>query len=266
VIFQIWQKHMDNYMDQKRIIIFGGEHETTRLVYHVLAEEFDVALAIIEQPVSRNTVLKRRLKKLGFLSVLGQALFVALVMPFLRLEAKSRVHRLQNEENTFSPIPPNNVQQVASINDDEVLEAVKTLKPTHIVVNGTRLIAKRFLDKVDVPIINIHVGWNPRYKGGNGGYWALAENDPEHCGVTVHMIDEGIDTGGVLARCVIAPTKDDNFITYPLLQVIAGVYALRYILRTNNLQTIDTSGEPSGMWYHPTLWGYIWRRIWCGVK
>src|SRR5206468_1975891 len=64
----------------------------------------------------------------------------------------------------------------------------------------------------------------------HGAYWALAENDATHCGVTVHLVDAGIDTGGILAQSQITPTARDNFATYGMLQTAIGLRLLRDVV------------------------------------
>ena len=92
-----------------------------------------------------------------------------------------------------------------------------------VVVNGTRIIARRVLEASDAVFINTHCGITPEYRGVHGGYWALYRSDPENCGVTVHLVDPGIDTGGILAQQRIEPGPHDNFVTYPYLQLAAGL-------------------------------------------
>nr|WP_281167233.1 formyltransferase family protein [Psychromonas ossibalaenae] len=48
-------------------------------------------------------------------------------------------------------------------------------------------------------VLNIHPGWLPSYKGAMAYFWVL-NNGSDRGGVTVHWIDEGLDTGEVLAR------------------------------------------------------------------
>ena len=48
------------------------------------------------------------------------------------------------------------------------------------------------------PVLNYHAGITPKYRGMNGGYWALATGDAGNFGATVHLVDAGVDTGGVL--------------------------------------------------------------------
>jgi len=65
--------------------------------------------------------------------------------------------------------------------------------------------------------INCHAGKLPLYKGRNILTWALI-NDEKEFGITVHYIDEGIDTGDIiLQRCF--PINDDD--TYKSLLEVA---------------------------------------------
>lgn len=251
----------------RKILLIGRNDSTTRMVYHHLCEYTTVVKVILEEEVPGSQVFARRRKKLGLVTAIGQGLFVKLLLPLLRKTGQKRYVDLgQQLQLSDEVLPQECVQHVATVNDEEVITAINAIQPEYIIVNGTRLISASQLSKIHTPIINLHLGWNPQYRGGNGGYWALVQGDKEHCGVTVHLIDGGIDTGGVLARSLIEPTKEDTFVTYPLLQLHAGLEALRRVLEVGELKTEDTSHEHSGMWYHPTVWSYLWNRMTKGVK
>lgn len=251
----------------QRIILFGRKDETTNAVYHALAKHFDVPAAVLEEKVSGSVVFRRRARRLGVVSAVGQALFVTLVVPILNTLARRRKHQIIEEKKlNIAPIPNAHVVEIQSINDPSVSALVLKERPDAVVVYGTRLISSKLLEAISAPVINIHLGWNPTYRGGNGAYWALRGNDSEHCGVTVHMIDAGVDTGKVLQRAKIKPTNKDSFVTYPLLQLSAGITALIAVLQRDSQKVVSTEGEQSGLWYHPTAWGYLWYRLTRGVK
>ncbi len=87
--------------------------------------------------------------------------------------------------------------------------------------------------------------------------------------VTVHLVDKGIDTGNILEQEIIHPQKNDNYVTYPLLQLAAGIPCLKRAIKNvfdNQSQTKEPPGGESKLWSHPTLQGYLWRRIRFGVK
>ena len=167
-----------------------------------------------------------------------------------------------------TPAPDEVVQRVASINDGSVIEALEAARPDVVVVNGTRIIAKRVLDCVEAPFINTHTGITPAYRGVHGGYWALAEGKPELAGVTVHYLDAGIDTGGVIAQTLIHPGPEDSFPTYPALQLAAALPLLKKaVLDTSRdgLQTSEPLASTSRLYYHPGLSQYLSNRVRGGI-
>jgi methionyl-tRNA formyltransferase len=117
----------------------------------------------------------------------------------------------------------------------------------------------------------MHAGITPRYRGVHGGYWALVEQHPEWVGTTVHLVDPGIDTGRILAQATFEVTGADSFATYPDLHLVHGLPLLGAqidgLLAGDELDEGLTSIAPgSGLYYHPTCWGYLWRRWRHGVR
>lgn len=238
-------------------MLIAGPGEPTHIVYHALQASVGVAHVIIEEPVGAKQLLKRRLEKLGAVTVAGQVLFKAVVEAPLKLTAGGRLQQIKQEfKLNDAPIPATETTFVSSINSPEAIAALQALQPEVVVVQGTRIIAKRVLQSVSCPFINMHAGITPRYRGVHGGYWALATGDPAHCGVTVHLVDAGIDTGGILAQALIHPTPADSFVTYPLLQLAAGLPLLVQAVRdalAGSLRTQPAAEGPSQLWSHPTL-------------
>ena len=112
------------------------------------------------------------------------------------------------------------------------------------------------------------MGVTPKYRGVHGGYWALAMNDNENCGVTVHIVDQGIDTGGVLYQGLIHANESDNFNTYPIHQIAKAIPLMKTALDDvkNNCINIKDGIHPSRLWYHPTILEYIKHWIQLGVN
>ncbi len=91
------------------------------------------------------------------------------------------------------------------------------------------------------------------------GYWALAEGDHAHAVVTIHLIDEGVDTGAILYTAAFEATDRDNIVTYYYLQAAAAVPLLMEAVEDalNGRLSSKTSTLPSRQWFHPTLWQYF---------
>lgn len=97
--------------------------------------------------------------------------------------------------------PPVAYLDVENINADDAFEFSKKLNPDLIIVSGTRLIKQKMLGlKPSIGIINLHTGLSPYIKGGpNCTNWCLSTKQFHLIGNTVMWIDEGIDTGNILA-------------------------------------------------------------------
>lgn len=240
------------------------------MVYNRLRASFDVTKVILEEPVPVKQLLKRRMKKLGALTVAGQVLFKLAVDRRLQRRSQPRRERLAVEHRLDrTPIPEDCIVRVPSANDPVTIDALQRLAPAVVVVQGTRILSSRVLGCVDAPFLNMHAGVTPKYRGVHGGYWALAMGDPEHCGVTVHVVDAGIDTGSIIGQALIHPTDEDDFSTYPLLQLAAGLPLMVAAVEAALEKRLTPRPAPrleSKLWSHPTLFGYLRTRLRAGVR
>ncbi|NOY48171.1 MAG: formyl transferase [Chlorobi bacterium] len=254
----------------KKIVLLAGLGDSTTFMYNGLKDEFNISNVIIEASSSRKKLLKRRLKRLGLVTVFGQLLFQVLYVPLLRKLSLKRIHDIKNSYHLDGTAVDNEkVIRVTSVNSDLCLQTLKQLNPDVIIVNGTGIISKKVLNSIDATFINTHAGITPNYRGVHGGYWALANDDKANCGVTVHLVDPGIDTGGILYQALIEPTKQDNFTTYTYLQIGEGIQLMKKAINSyldGNLKTQESTTNKSALWYHPTLWYYLSKRLFKGVK
>ena len=92
------------------------------------------------------------------------------------------------------------VVAVPHINDARVVELAERLAPDIIAVFGTSLIKGPLLDQGRLGIVNLHGGLSPEYRGADCTFWALYNGEPEKVGCTIHFIDQGIDTGKLIAH------------------------------------------------------------------
>jgi folate-dependent phosphoribosylglycinamide formyltransferase PurN len=255
---------------KKKIVLLGRQDRPTAIVYNSLRAEFLVAKAILEESEPRLKFLKRRIKRLGVAKVAGQVAFRTIVVPWLARTSRRRVREIvQQFALDPSPIPFQELILVKSVNSQECIQALRELQPDVIVVSGTRIISGKVLSCSPAVFINMHAGITPLYRGSHGGYWALVEGDRDTCGVTVHQVDTGVDTGQILGQARITPSHDDNFVTYALLQQAAGLPLLKKAIQDaceNRLAPVASPPGMSRLWTHPTLSEYIFYRLRSGVK
>jgi folate-dependent phosphoribosylglycinamide formyltransferase PurN len=92
------------------------------------------------------------------------------------------------------------VIECIKVNDPDTVNLIEKLKPDLIISAYFNQILKS--DIIAVPkfgILNVHPGWLPIYRGAMAYFWVL-KNGSESAGVSIHWIDEGIDTGTLIAR------------------------------------------------------------------
>lgn len=255
---------MEQEFATKKIVMLAGPGESTNIMYHALDQVFGVHRLIVETPVSQQQLLKRRAEKLGWATVAGQVLFkLAIAGPLMRKSA-ARLAEIKIQAGFDDrPVTGPALLPVPSVNSAECIAHLQALQPDLIIVNGTRIISKKVLASVPCIFLNTHAGITPLYRGVHGGYWALANDDPAHCGVSVHVVDAGIDTGNIISQAVIKPTAADNFATYPLLQLAAGLPLLKQAIRDALAGQLPRQAPPDGqsrLWSHPTLQQYLANR------
>ncbi|EAR01086.1 formyl transferase [Maribacter sp. HTCC2170] len=257
-------------MKDTKIVLLTSNGEWGNIMYTYLQKNYTL-IGVVLDSAPRGwamKMIKRRIKKLGILKVFLQIIFQKGFVPLLNLEAKTRKNEILSELKIKSLSNYNDLYLPSSINDSLVIDHVNNLQPDVIMVCGTGIIKKHIIDGLKAPMINIHAGITPKYRGVHGGYWALANNDAKNCGVTVHLIDPGIDTGGVISQRTIIPNKNDNFCTYPFLQLLEGLHCVNeaiLAIETNNLKIKPRVSE-SKLYYHPTITTYLYHRIFNKIK
>lgn len=251
-------------MTNRKIVLLAGKGATTNILYNALKKDFAIHSIILEDGVGKKEFLSKRVRHLGFGKVTGQVLFQVSVVKLLHFFSAKRKKEILKEFNlNTTPLPVEKIIPVDSVNEQKCIDALQQINPTIVVVIGTRIISKKVLDCIGAKFVNIHAGITPRYRNVHGAYWALVNNDKDNCGVTVHLVDAGIDTGSVLYQTKISITSKDNFITYPFLQLAEGIIYLKKALHDIFEQklVIKKGTVDSKMWHHPTVFQYLYHRI-----
>lgn len=87
-----------------------------------------------------------------------------------------------------------------NINSDEVRKDLTTLKPDLCVVaHFQKLIKSPLLSVPQLGFINLHPSLLPDYRGMAPQHWPIINGEKE-VGVSIHYIDEGVDTGDIIIQ------------------------------------------------------------------
>ena len=60
------------------------------------------------------------------------------------------------------------------------------------------IISSKVLENESCLTINLHLSYLPFNRGAHPNFWSFYDNTPS--GVTIHLVDSGIDTGGILCQ------------------------------------------------------------------
>ncbi len=253
-------------MDRNIVVVSEGGPHVWALV-NALADRFGQITVILETPESKRLLLQRRARKQGWVSVIGQLGTMVLTRLGKRLFS-GRAGRIAAETGLETqPRSNQSIVAVPSANSSEFIAAIERLKPAVVLLAGCRLLSRSTLAAISCPVLNYHAGITPKYRGMNGGYWALATGDAANFGATVHLVDAGVDTGAVLHQVRGRPGNGDNIALYALrLAAISREICIRAVEDAlEGRLTPTTPDMPSRQWYHPTIWFYIWTGLTKGV-
>jgi folate-dependent phosphoribosylglycinamide formyltransferase PurN len=243
-----------------QVVVLAVDSLWTRVVVNALRRRFGDVPLVLEDKEPIALFLRRRMRKLGVIPVMGQLAFIVFARALRPLYSRREQDFLDQEGFDATSIDSGLIR-VRSVNDARTIELLRSLEPKVIVVFQTRILARRLLESIPAVFINVHNGITPQYRGLHGAYWALAGGDLQNCGVTVHRIDAGVDTGPIIAQSRITPPPSASYFTYHWYQLAAALPLLVKAIEdasSGQLVTFDSRADMSSrQYYHPTLWGYL---------
>ncbi len=103
-------------------------------------------------------------------------------------------------------------EEVITIVEKITLQELQTINPEIIVSYNYRFILKpEIFSFPRLGTVNLHVSYLPWNRGADPNFWSHVENTPK--GVTVHYIDDGIDTGDIIGQELVEFSDDDTLKT-----------------------------------------------------
>ncbi len=255
-------------MSKSKVLIIASEGLTSNLLFESLNQNFEVQKVLIEEKETKKAFVKRRIKHCGFFRTMGQLAFLSLISPLIN--GKKRTEEIIKRHKLKAPIIPfSEIEKIGNVNNSKTIALIQKIRPDFIFINGTRIIKKSTLGQINVPVLNIHTGITPKYRGVHGGYWANYHNNLDLFGTTLHLVDAGVDSGKILAQKVLTPDRKDNYKSYPILQYCEGLDLVKSQLeniKSGDFKSSEALTKESQLLYHPRACQYIFKRIFKGVK
>jgi hypothetical protein len=181
-------------MNQPSLILLRSDEPHQEALERLLHREFAVVAVVIEPGAAQLRSLRRR----GRMSACRWRVYHAwrrAICGSAGLRRRFFAGLWQDGTTAPSRI------KVENINDPAVLAVLREQPHDYVIVIGTSILQRSTLAASAAPFINIHGGCLPDFRGNHCVFFAYMEGRPECFAATIHLVDEGVDTGGILAVC-----------------------------------------------------------------
>lgn len=203
--------------------------------------------------------LKKNIKKHGMVYIPYR--FIKFVNDIFVAHTHSLLERMflipKIEEDLFAACSTHgiNVHKINEIHSNDGIDFFRSLNCDILAVCGTGILKQSVFGLPAIGTINLHQGKVPKYRGAPPGFWELW-NDEKEVGVTIHFVDEGVDTGDIILQKVVPIFNYDDLSStqQKLNEVALSLYpeAIRQIATETNKRIKQTSGVGK-QYLFPTL-------------
>jgi methionyl-tRNA formyltransferase len=108
-----------------------------------------------------------------------------------------------------SGVDPSRIFDGSQLRQPEVIDAIRGLKPEIGISALFGFILRReFLDLLPAGCVNVHTAYLPHNRGAYPNVWSIIDGTP--AGATIHYVDEGIDTGDIIAQAEVKVEPTDT--------------------------------------------------------
>lgn len=222
-----------------------------------------VGVVVLDETRAQRLVRARReLKRVGPVRMLD----VLAMRVWQRVAQSTRDRRwmqqaLSTLRQRYGDAPHVPEVYASDVNDPSVLAFVRKLRPDFVLARCKQLIRRKLIGVPRVGCFVMHPGICPEYRNAHGCFWALAQRDLTHVGMTLLQIDSGVDTGPVYGHYSYGfDEKRESHVVIQYRVVLENLdrvaQRLGEIMR-GEAQPIDVHDRPSGAWGQPWLTRYL---------
>lgn len=154
-------------------------------------------VVVVKQPIGEPIRLFARVKRrIGFVETFRESINIIYKN---YLDSKIKLWRGLPLIRKYDELC-NRVYNCSDPNNRQTVMELVNLKPDFILLAESGIIKDSVIKIPTQGILNSHPGILPRYRGIDVVYWALFNDDFENIGSTVHLVNEGIDTGPIVYK------------------------------------------------------------------
>jgi len=197
--------------------------------------------ALASSNIEVKAVLLQRSRPLGRLVRLVRALGAVATLSIVvrRLKTELTVSSSQNSRRADAyRLHARQVFRVRDLSSPEAVATLERLSPDIGVVGCAGILRPEVFGAFRLGVLNIHPGITPDFRGRSPMEWAILEE--ASLGVTLHFIDEGVDTGPVVRQREVSVQRGDDFRT-----LYDRAYAVGIELLVGSLRKLQEGGSLS---------------------
>lgn len=186
--------------------------------------------------------------------------------PFVEAWWALQAHYAERHGRDFSGSAP--VIEVPNVNDSATVTAIHELRPDLVIVSGTNIVRSPIISAMreSIGIVNLHTGISPYVKGGpNCTNWCLAKRWFDLIGNTIMWLDEGVDSGALIATERTPLTGDESLkeLHVRVMDHAHDLYAraIRALTAGRTVPRVPQDAIGSGETFHNAQWTALqmWR-------
>ena len=156
-----------------------------------------ICVILAQPPTPLKVKLKQRLVALRDIVAGDRA--VDRPDPFQHLGEFARTHGLEAWDEPLPAVCARTgieILRATDFNAQAIVDDVRARRVDLLVNVGGGIFRRRLIEATGRGILNVHMGRLPEFRGMNALEWSLFHGQP--IGLTLHLIDAGIDTGDIL--------------------------------------------------------------------
>lgn len=164
----------------------------------------------------------------------------------VRFDTEDEVLKAQAEKYSLPCFKHKNINEKSFLKKIAVFEC-----DLFVSMSFNQIFRNEIINLPKFKTINCHAGKLPFYRGRNVLNWALINNEDEF-GITVHFVDEGVDTGNIILQRVYPINDNDDYsslLEKSYIECANILYdAIRLFISNSVSQTVQTEVHPVGFY------------------
>lgn len=126
---------------------------------------------------------------------------------------------------------------VSNLNSPAVVKYIKDKTPTWLIYSGGGILKADVIEAVEGRVLNAHQGPLPQIRGMNACEWSILLDQKQE--VTIHLINEKIDTGQIIITKPFFIKKNDTIKSLRSKAVLKGIEGLAEVAAKPSLDNFD---------------------------